>query len=266
MPNNPKTITIFQVDAFTSQRFKGNPAAVCPLDAWLPDATLQSIAAENNLSETAFFVKGGEGDYELRWFTPAIEVDLCGHATLAAAHCLFTHLGHNSKQITFGSRSGLLTVSKEGSEYMMDFPADNIEKVVAPKVLIEALGVEPVEVFTGRDDFLVILESEAEIAKLSPDLRLLKQVRCRGVIVSAPGSTTDFVSRCFYPAAGVDEDPVTGSAHTTMTPYWAERMSRQEFTARQLSERGGDLRCTMLGERVAISGQAVTYLKGEIFV
>lgn len=265
MPN-PGTIPIYQIDAFTSERFKGNPAAVCPLAQWLPDATLQAIAAENNLSETAFFVPGGEEDYELRWFTPAIEVDLCGHATLAAAHCLFTQLGHKGKGVTFGSRSGLLTVTQEGEEYMLDFPADNIETVVAPRVLKEALRVEPVEVLMGRDDFLVVLESEADVAKLSPDFRLLKEVRCRGVITTAPGSTTDFVSRCFYPNAGVDEDPVTGSAHTTMTPYWAERLSKQELSARQLSERGGSLRCTMLGERVALSGKAVTYLKGEIFI
>lgn len=265
MPS-PAIYPIYQVDAFASERFKGNPAAVCPMEAWLPDATLQAIAAENNLSETAFFVPGGEGDYELRWFTPAIEVDLCGHATLATAHCLFRHLGHKGKSITFGSRSGLLTVTQEGVEYMLDFPIDNIETAVAPRVLMEALGAEPVEVLMGRDDFLVVLESEAEVAKLSPDFRLLKQVRCRGVIATAPGSTTDFVSRCFYPNAGVEEDPVTGSAHTTMTPYWAERLSKQELTARQLSQRGGSLRCTMLGERVAISGRAVTYMKGEIFV
>ncbi len=262
----PRKIPIYQIDAFASQRFKGNPAAVCPLDSWLPDATLQAIAAENNLSETAFFIPGEEADYELRWFTPAIEVDLCGHATLAAAHCLFIHLGHPHKSITFSSRSGLLTVTREGEEYMLDFPVDNIEAVVAPRVLKDALGTEPVEVLMGRDDFLVVLESEADVAQLAPDLRLLKEVRCRGVIVTAPGSTTDFVSRCFYPAAGVDEDPVTGSAHTTMTPYWAERLSKQELTARQLSNRGGNLRCTMLGERVAISGPAITYMKGEIYV
>ncbi|MEQ8705186.1 MAG: PhzF family phenazine biosynthesis protein [Phaeodactylibacter sp.] len=262
----PTIIPIYQVDAFTGERFKGNPAAVCPLKKWLPDDALQAIAAENNLSETAFFVPGGEGDYELRWFTPITEVDLCGHATLAAAHCLFTHLGFTGKSIVFSSHSGLLTVTQEGEAYMLDFPVDNIEPAVAPRVLKEALGTEPEEVLMGREDFLVVLASEADVAQLSPDFRLLKQVRCRGIIATAPGSTTDFVSRCFYPNAGVDEDPVTGSAHTTMTPYWAERLSKQELTARQLSKRGGELRCIMLGERVAISGQAVTYLKGEIFI
>lgn len=262
----PLILPIFQVDAFAGARFKGNPAAVCPLDSWLPDETLQAIAAENNLSETAFFVPGGEGGYELRWFTPAIEVDLCGHATLATAHCLFTHLGHQGKSVTFGSRSGLLTVAREGEEYTLDFPIDNIVPVAAPTVLKEALQVEPVDVLMGRDDLLAVLPSEADIIKLSPDFRLLKAIQCRGVIATAPGSTTDFVSRCFYPNAGIEEDPVTGSAHTTMVPYWAERLSKQELTARQLSKRGGNLRCTMLGERVAISGKAVTYLKGEIFV
>ncbi len=265
MPN-ARTIPIYQIDAFTSERFEGNPAAVCPLESWLPDSALQDIAMENNLSETAFFVSGGEGVYELRWFTPAVEVDLCGHATLASAHCLFKHLGYTRKHIAFQTRSGLLTVTQEGAGYMLDFPVDNIEAVVAPSVLREALSIEPAEVLMGREDFLVVLESEADVAKLSPDFRLLKEVRCRGIIATAPGSTTDFVSRCFYPNAGIDEDPVTGSAHTTMTPYWAERLSKQELTARQLSRRGGQLRCTMLGERVAISGQAVTYLKGAIFV
>lgn len=265
MPNLG-TLPMYQIDAFTSERFKGNPAAVCPLQSWLPDAALQAIAMENNLSETAFFVPGEKGGYKLRWFTPVVEVDLCGHATLASAHCLFQHLGYKRKQITFHSRSGLLTVTQEEGGYMLDFPADNIETVAAPRVLREALHIEPVEVLMGREDFLFVLESEAEVAKLSPDFRLLKAARCRGIIATAPGSTTDFVSRCFYPNAGIDEDPVTGSAHTTMTPYWAERLSKQELTARQLSQRGGELRCTMLGERIAISGQAVTYLKGEIFV
>ena len=265
MPS-PQSIPIYQIDAFATTQFKGNPAAVCPLDSWLPASTMQAIAAENNLSETAFFVPGGEADFELRWFTPAIEVDLCGHATLAAAHCLFAHRGFYNNSVTFSSKSGLLTVSREDGEYMLDFPADNIESVVAPRVLKEGLGVNPLEVLMGRDDFLVVLGAEQDIVNLNPDFRLLREVRSRGVIVTAPGETTDFVSRCFYPNAGVDEDPVTGSAHTTMTPYWAERLSKQELTARQLSERGGDLRCTMLGERVALTGTAVTYLEGKIFL
>ncbi|MCB0554353.1 MAG: PhzF family phenazine biosynthesis protein [Phaeodactylibacter sp.] len=257
-------ITLYQADAFTNERFRGNPAAVCPLKQWLPDATLQAIAAENNLSETAFFIPKGQ-DYQLRWFTPAIEVDLCGHATLATAHILFQHLGYRGNSINFHSRSGLLSVAREKEHYIMDFPTDILEPALAPRPLLEALQADPVEVFLGREDFLVVLESQEQVAQLRPDFRLLRQVKGRGVIVTAPGKEVDFVSRCFFPNAGIDEDPVTGSAHTTMTPYWAERLSKQEMSARQISARGGDLKCTMLGERVAIAGQAITYLEGKIW-
>lgn len=256
-------IPIYQADAFTGELFRGNPAAVCPLDEWLPDETLQAIAAENNLSETAFFIPRGK-DYHLRWFTPAIEVDLCGHATLATAHVLFQHLGYREAIIHFHCRSGLLSVTREGGLYVMDFPTDILEPALAPKVLAEALGVTPREVFAGREDFLVVLESEAAVAALRPDFRLLQQVKGRGVIATAPGDTADFVSRCFFPNAGIDEDPVTGSAHTTMTPYWAERLGKQELLARQISRRGGEVRCTMLGERVALAGKAVTYMEGVV--
>jgi PhzF family phenazine biosynthesis protein len=258
-------ITQYQVDAFTNQLFRGNPAAVCPLDKWLPDDILQSIAAENNLSETAFFIPKGK-KYQLRWFTPAIEVDLCGHATLATAHVLFTHLGVPSNNIDFDSRSGKLSVSRDKDYYILDFPTDMLEPTLAPKVLKEALKVSPQEVFSGREDFLVVLESEEEIAKLEPDFRLLKQVKGRGVIVTAPGNEVDFVSRCFFPNAGIDEDPVTGSAHTTMTPYWAERLSKQSLTASQISKRGGRINCTMLGDRVALGGQAITFMEGKLFI
>ena len=258
-------IPIYQADAFTSELFRGNPAAVCPLDKWLPDATLQAIAAENNLSETAFFVPKGK-DFHLRWFTPAIEVDLCGHATLATAHVLFQHLGYRDPSINFHTRSGLLSVSCQEGHYIMDFPTDMLEPALAPKVLAEALQVTPHEVFAGREDFLVVLGSETEVEALSPDFRLLRQVKGRGVIVTAPGDSVDFVSRCFFPNAGIDEDPVTGSAHTTLTPYWAERLGKQELLARQISRRGGEVKCTMLGERVALAGKAVTYMVGEILV
>ena len=258
-------ISIYQADAFTGELFRGNPAAVCPLDSWLPDATLQAIAAENNLSETAFFIPMGK-DFHLRWFTPAIEVDLCGHATLATAHVLYEHLGYREPSINFQSRSGLLSVSREDGHYILDFPTDVLEPTLAPKALKEGLQVSPLEVLAGREDFLVVLGSEAEVAALRPDFRLLKQVKGRGVIVTAPGDSVDFVSRCFFPNAGIDEDPVTGSAHTTLTPYWAERLGKQELLARQISRRGGEVKCTMLGERVALAGKAVTYMVGEILV
>lgn len=257
-------ITLYQADAFTNQLFRGNPAAVCPLKEWLPDATLQAIAAENNLSETAFFIPKGP-DFQLRWFTPAIEVALCGHATLATAHILFQHLGHPRNTINFHTLSGPLSVSRGDGLYIMDFPTDILEPTPAPAVLLQALQAEPVEVFTGREDYLIVLESQEQVARLRPDFQLLRQVKGRGVIATAPGEEVDFVSRCFFPNAGIDEDPVTGSAHTTLTPYWAERLSRQELTARQISARGGELKCTMLGERVAIAGQAVTYLEGRIW-
>lgn len=259
------TLPLYQIDAFADQLFQGNPAAVCPLSKWLPDARLQAIAAENNLSETAFFVPKGI-DYHLRWFTPLVEVDLCGHATLAAAHCLFEHLGVRGQSVSFQTRSGLLAVSRAAEGYMMDLPADNIEETLAPKALKTALGVTPQATYMGREDYLAVLGTEAEVLALKPDFRQLRELRSRGLIVTAPGESTDFVSRCFYPNAGIDEDPVTGSAHTTMTPYWAERLSKQELTARQLSKRGGKLHCTMLGERVALAGNAITFLKGEIYL
>lgn len=256
-------IPIYQVDAFAEQLFAGNPAAVCPLEQWLSDALMQQIAAENYLSETAFFV-AKNGGYDLRWFTPVAEVDLCGHATLATAHVLFHHLNAREEVLHFFTKSGTLTVNRQGTQYMMDFPVDILEPALPPRVLVEALQVEPQEVILGREDYLVILSTEAEVRGLQPDLRKLEGVNSRGVIVSAPGEEVDFVSRCFFPNYGVDEDPVTGSAHTTLTPYWAERLSKQELTARQLSPRGGALACTMLGERVAIAGGAVTYMVGAL--
>ena len=254
-------LPIYQVDAFTSQVFGGNPAAVCPLNEWLPDKIMQKLALENNLSETAFFVEGADG-FHLRWFTPTTEVNLCGHATLATAHVLFYHLGYSKPGVNFNTKSGLLTVAKEGDQLLMDFPADEMEKVEGPPILYQALGVEKCETFKS-DDYMVVLETEKEVADLNPDMRMLKEVDARGVIVTAHGDEVDFVSRFFAPQSGVDEDPVTGSAHTKLTPYWSKRLGKEELNARQISNRRGDLLCRNKGERVQIIGKAITYLVGE---
>ena len=255
-------VPIFQVDAFTDHIFGGNPAAVCPLDEWLDDETMQNLAQENNLSETAFFVENGN-EYELRWFTPEIEVDLCGHATLATAHVLFEHLSYKWNEIRFNTKSGILKVSKEGQRLMMDFPTDDMPQVDPPAVLFQALGVRSDHVFF-TDDYMVVLDSEEEVQNLDPDFRLLSEVNARGVIVTAPGNEVDFVSRFFAPGAGIDEDPVTGSAHTKLTPYWSKRLGKDVLEARQISERIGELTCRNKGERTEILGKAVTYMIGEI--
>ena len=256
-------LTIYQVDAFTNQLFGGNPAAICPLTKWLPTETMQKIALENNLSETAFILPEGDG-YHIRWFTPAIEVDLCGHATLATAHALYAEMGYEGEQVVFNSRSGLLTVSKTGDLYTMNFPTDELKAVPIPNEITTALGVQPMEVFRGKDDYLAIFDNQATIENFTPDFKILGQLKARGIIASAKGDAVDFISRCFFPAAGIDEDPVTGSAHTTMTPYWAKKLNKTKLSARQLSARGGVLECEHLGDRVNISGQAVTYLRGTI--
>ena len=260
------TYSIFQVDAFANQCFKGNPAAVVPLKDWLTEDALQHIASENNLSETAFFVPDGT-DFHLRWFTPVAEVRLCGHATLASAHVLFQHLNFEGDIITFHTLSGPLSVARKENHYLMNFPADPIEKLEEiPLLLMEGLQTEIQEVWKGKDDYLAVLKNEPEVADLKPDFRALAQLGGRGVIASAPGQSTDFVSRCFYPAYGIDEDPVTGSAHTTMTPYWSKKLDKSELTARQISARTGDLICRLQGDRVELEGEAVTFLKGEIYV
>ncbi len=256
-------LKIFQVDAFTDHLFGGNPAAVCPLQEWLPAETMQKIAMENNLSETAFFVPVKEG-FELKWFTPVTEVRLCGHATLAAGHVLFHHLGYQPAAISFHSKSGLLGVEKDGQWITLDFPADSLNPVAVPELLHKGLTIEPVEVWKGFENYLVVLKSEEEVIELKPDFHLLRQLDSLGVIVTARGRDVDFISRFFAPGAGIDEDPVTGSAHTSLTPYWAALMNKTEFTARQVSGRGGYLKCKLLGDRVAISGKAVTFLEGEI--
>ncbi len=258
-------LDIYQVDAFTNQQFGGNPAAVIPMEEWLPDEMLQNIAMENNLSETAYFLTK-EDHYDLRWFTPAAEVDLCGHATLATAHVLWEEMGLKQADIPFHSRSGRLGVKKEGGFYTLDFPTDYIIQIETPALLREALQANILETYRGREDYLVLLESQSAVEQLSPDFKLLKTLNARGVLATAAGREVDFISRCFFPAVGIDEDPVTGSAHTTLAPFWAKNLGKNEFTARQLSRRGGFLNVRLEGERTAISGQATTYMKGVIFI
>jgi PhzF family phenazine biosynthesis protein len=256
-------IRLFQVDAFTDKIFGGNPAAVCPLDQWLSDGVMQLIAMENNQAETAFFVRNQNG-FHIRWFTPTMEVDLCGHATLAAAHVLFELNDFPGQTVEFSSRSGLLTVTKEDEFLTLDFPADPPEKITPPDYLITAVGSWPIEAHKGKSDYVLVYGTAEEIKDIVPDMRLVARVPARGVIVTAPGKDIDFVSRFFAPQSGIPEDPVTGSAHTTLAPYWAARLGRTTLSARQLSKRGGRLRCILDGERVKISGQACVYMTGEI--
>jgi PhzF family phenazine biosynthesis protein len=255
---------IYQVDAFTKEVFKGNPAVVCILDQWPEKEQMQRIANENNLSETAFAVPVGEC-YEIRWFTPETEVELCGHATLATAHVLFKHMNFPGDWICFESvHSGRLTVKRSGKLLTLDFPADIMEEMVVPELIVTALQKPPLKAFRGKTDFMFVYASVSEIEKMEPDFGLLAQVGGRGVIVTAPGDDVDFVSRFFAPQTGINEDPVTGSAHTSLTPYWSKLLGKKHLTARQLSSRGGDLICVDKGDRVEISGHAVTYMKGKI--
>ncbi|MDD5706862.1 MAG: PhzF family phenazine biosynthesis protein [Kiritimatiellae bacterium] len=255
-------LPIYQIDAFAEAPFQGNPAAVCPLDDWLPDELLQSIAAENNLSETAFYVRR-DGHYDLRWFTPTKEVDLCGHATLAAAHVLFALSGAGNSRVTFQSRSGPLYVLRKDELLTLDFPAQVGVPCETPAEMIEALGSRPSACYRAMD-YMAVFESEAEIIAMAPNFRRLMALDLRGVIVTAPGRTADFVSRFFAPNYGVDEDPVTGSAHCTLAPYWAKRLNKSAMSASQLSKRRGTLRCRVENERVFISGRTVAYLEGTI--
>jgi PhzF family phenazine biosynthesis protein len=259
-------IKLFQIDAFTDKVFSGNPAAVCILDKWIDKEKMQNIAAENNLAETAFVVRT-DNDFEIRWFTPAVEVDLCGHATLAAAYVLFKYYDYEFDKINFHShKSGLLSVERRDDALTLDFPTDIYEKTETPQVLIDAFGITPKETYKGKTDYLLIFSNQTEVEELKPDLNLITKVGGRGVIVSAQGQETDFVSRFFAPHAGIDEDPVTGSAHTTLTPVWSKKLKKKTLTAKQLSKRQGDLVCEYLGDRVKITGKAVTYLIGEIEV
>ena len=257
-------LAMYQVDAFTDRLFAGNPAAVCPLDAWLPDATMQAIAAENNLSETAFFVPRGD-DYDLRWFTPTLETDLCGHATQASGFVVMNRLAPQKSTVRFHTRSGALAVRRQGELFAIDLPAQPPAPCAMPPKTVAALGRKPVEIL-GAVKYLVIYDSEADVASLAPDTAALRDIDRDGVIVSAPGRDCDFVSRYFAPHAGIPEDPVTGSAHCTLVPYWAKRLGKTKLHARQISQRGGELFCELRGDRVVIAGRAALYLEGTIHV
>ena len=259
-------LKIYQIDAFTDKVFSGNPAAVCPLDQWLDDKLMQKIAMENNLAETAFYVKS-LNEYQIRWFTPTVEVDLCGHATLATAFVLFNFENHPDSQINFLSpRSGKLTVIKQDDQLTLNFPADILEPVETFKELTDGFNILPVEILKGKTDYMLVFENEIQITEIIPQFDKIALLKARGVIVTAPGKRVDFVSRFFAPQSGVNEDPVTGSAHTSLTPYWATKLRKNELTAVQLSKRKGHLNCKLLDDRVEISGQARLYLKGEIVV
>lgn len=254
----------YVVDAFATKRFEGNPAAVVPLEEWLEEEVMQSIAAENNLSETAFLVPLEDG-YQIRWFTPVTEVKLCGHATLASAHVLAKEMNIASDELRFESLSGPLRVELGDDSYILDFPAEPMQPVSQPIGLQDALGCEVQECYFGTD-LMVIVEDEITLSTLEPNFFLLSQVDARGVIVSSESNSYDFVSRFFAPQVGIDEDPVTGSAFTKLIPYWSEHLQKQEMRAKQISARGGEVLCTMNGERVLIGGTAVTFSRGEISI
>lgn len=255
-------LTQYQVDAFAGQVFQGNPAAVVPLNAWLSDEVLQAIAEENNLSETAFFVPTEKG-FHLRWFTPVAEVDLCGHATLASAHIIFEVLGFAEHAIKFETRSGILVVERRNGLLAMDFPSIPPQPCPPPAALLDGLGFHPVEVLAA-DDYIAVFESESVIRSLSPDLEKLRMLGLRGVSVTAPGMDSDFVSRFFAPKFGIPEDPVTGSAHCELVPYWASKLGKTHLIARQVSKRGGDLLCELRSDRVVLLGSAVIFMVAEI--
>jgi len=257
-------IPFYQIDAFTNEQFKGNPAGVCPLEEWIEDELMQNIAAENNLSETAFFVKKGN-DYELRWFTPKGEIDLCGHATLATAYVIFNYLHEDLNKIRFSTKSGILEVTRKDNLLTMIFPSRKGEKCSVPEALVKGLGKMPREVYRSRD-YMAVFDKEEDILSLRLNMDELKKLDGAGVIVTAKGNEVDFVSRFFAPKLGVDEDPVTGSAHCTLVPYWKDVLNKKEFVAHQLSERGGKLYCKDLGDMIEISGEAVAYLEGYIFI
>ena len=257
-------IPFYQIDAFTSEVFAGNPAGVCLLDDWLQDEVLLSIAAENNLPETAFLVRR-EDHYDLRWFTPEVEIDLCGHATLASGHVIFNFVDSDSDRVEFMSKSGRLSVERRGDLLFLDFPSRKPAVCVTPEGLDTMLGAPPLDVLAARD-LLVVFDDENVVRNLDPDLDAIAKLDGFAVIVTAPGKNSDFVSRFFAPGAGIPEDSVTGSAHCTLVPYWAERLGKKELHAFQLSKRGGELFCKDNGDRVSIGGRAVTYLSGTIMI
>lgn len=259
-------LKLYQIDAFADKVFSGNSAAVCPLESWLDDSLMQKIAMENNLAETAFYTKQDDG-YQIRWFTPTIEVDLCGHATLATAFVLFTFEGHTGDTILFHSpRSGRLNVAKRDNLLVLDFPSDVYEQVALSEALAASVDIRPIGAMKGKTDYMLLFEHESQIRNVKPNLSQIATLDARGLIITAKGDQVDFVSHFFAPQSGVDEDPVTGSAHTTLTPYWSEQLGKDELTALQLSARTGYLQCKYRGERVEIAGYAQLYLKGTIYV
>lgn len=259
-------LPIYIVHAFTNQLFGGNPAAVCPLTEWLPEAQMQKLAAENNLSETVFFVPN-ENEFNIRWFTPTVEVKLCGHATLAAAHIMYTELGYANDEIVFNSASGKLVITRvEGNKIQLDFPANEPEITTEiPDGLLQGLHLTEAEVYKSSFDYMVVLPSQQAIEDLQPDFTSLAKVKARGVVCTALGNESDVVARCFYPQSGINEDPVTGSAHTILLPYWAKKLNKNHLTSIQLSARKGYLDCEVKGDRILMRGDAVTYMKGTFF-
>ncbi|MFI5152818.1 MAG: PhzF family phenazine biosynthesis protein [Chitinophagales bacterium] len=257
---------VYIVNAFTSELFGGNPAAVVPLKEWLPESMMQQIAAQHNLPETAFIVPEGK-NFFIRWFTPAVEVDLCGHATLAAAHVYFNHLSYPEKEIIFNSKSGLLPVSLEqNGKLRLDFPMNRPEPCDPIPEIEKGLRAKPVATFISKFDYMAVFANQEDIEALSPDFSVLSQIKSRGLIVTSQGRDSDFVSRGFFPQSGIDEDPVTGSAHTVTAPYWAEKLGKTRLSAIQLSSRKGFIECELRNDRVWISGHAKTYLEGNIFI
>jgi PhzF family phenazine biosynthesis protein len=256
-------MNIYQVDAFNNKIFKGNPAAVIPLNEWISDTLMQSIAEENNLSETVFFVNNKDS-FSIKWFTPTCEIDLCGHATLAAAHIIFTELNFEKKIIEFNSKSGKLTVKKNEDWYTLNFPSEDISLIETPSLLKEALNIPILKTYKGKWKLLIEVENETNLANLTPNFSLLSELDSSGIIVTSKGDSVDFVSRFFAPKIGINEDPVTGSAHTLLIPYWAKKLNKTKLNAIQLSKRIGILKCKYLNDRVEMSGQAVTYLKGKL--
>ena len=257
-------VSIYIIDAFAKKQFEGNPAAVCPLDKWLPDVVMQNIASENNLSETAFFVPSNNV-FHIRWFTPTKEVDLCGHATLASAYVIFNHLKHRSTEVLFESKSGTLKARQNNEWLELDFPILTPLACETPNEFIDAFSKTPTECFKSMD-YMLIFDDEEYVKRVSPDLSLLKNISGRGVIITASSNKYDFVNRFFTPKYGLGEDPVTGSAFTQLVPYWSNRLNKNKLVAKQVSKRGGELRCELAGGRVKISGMAVQYLSGNINV
>jgi len=257
-------LKLYQIDAFANKPFEGNPAAICPLDNWLPDALMQSIAAENNLSETAFIVPTDKG-YHIRWFTPLREVDLCGHATLASAYVIFNILGYQKDEILFDSKSGVLAVQQKGDLLELDFPSQIPVACAVPEQIRKAIQAKPAECLKAAD-YIVVVEDEASVINANPDMALLSQLDLRGVAITAKSREYDFVVRFFSPKHGIGEDPVTGSVFTQLIPYWSDKLGKKQLRAKQVSARGGEVECLLAGDRVKISGRAVEYLVGTIYI